>query len=828
MPPAESVCDPNVRPAEPAGSVDMVRLTSIIGAVACFVAVPFDVVLLGPWIGLLAGLTGVAFLGILWRLRRGDHRAASRWLVSTCVVGVGFSHLAFGGLSGWSFTMLTILPMLAILVDRGSRALGLQVGVAVFAVIVVSYLVPDLWMSGPPSETVVRHVRVVFAVLSIGAAGIVATFAVRRLETAMGAALETEREARAATERKTSFLANISHELRTPMNAILGYSELVLEDDEVSHGARTDIGRIRQAGTELLGLIDEVLRVARIDADGGAIRETFQISELVHRWVASSDGTLVAEDGEVVPGAVQIDPVLLDRMVRSLVEGYRAETTPHGSSNATIEISTRLVDEGVVVRLRPTCALDPDRPIPLVWLLAQRSARSAGVRLRMGAQGRVELVMPSRSQSAAELRLGGTEDPVAALRVRLATRVVWLSLGVLGVVAPISIVMHGEGASAVPLVVGWGAMLLAILVLFRTAHHRLARVATAVGQLMALTVVQSLYGGSGDVGMVYFPAVTVLGTFILGPRGGFVLTGLAVGCALTMGVADEFHLLPSTVPDPRLVVAFVTAAATGLSAAEVVMLATPLEALVRSAREAALRASEADRATNQFLDAVSVELRTPLSAILGYAELVVEDHESAPELQADVGRIVDSGRHLLGLVDDLLDMSAIAGDQMELDVETVDLAALLISVLLVVRPLVQRRGNTVSLTVEPEVRGLRADPQRLRQILLNLLSNAAKFTENGTISVRASVGRGDSIAIAVEDTGIGIDDADQRKLFQPFRQVHRGNPGQYGGTGLGLAISRRLARKMGGDIQVRSALGAGSVFVLSLPSHADEFVRRAG
>ncbi|MEO0605919.1 MAG: HAMP domain-containing sensor histidine kinase, partial [Myxococcota bacterium] len=346
--------------------------------------------------------------------------------------------------------------------------------------------------------------------------------------------------------------------------------------------------------------------------------------------------------------------------------------------------------------------------------------------------------------------------------------------------------------------------------------HRTASFVMAFGFLAVVVSIQAFQGGTAGAGMAYFPLVAVLGTLVVGSSGGHLITVVTAASIVAMGLAEYAGLLPTHAPDPRLYVAFVTAVATTMSAALVAMWSAPVEAALAAARDAAWRASEANRATSGFLDAVSIELRTPLNAILGYAELLCEEHEHADDLCEDVGRILDAGRHLGSVVDDLLDMSAIATEQLELRSAAVELAPLLTSALAVVRPLVEGRANVLDVEVDAEVWGVTADATRLRQILVNLLSNAAKFTEEGTIAVRVQAGA-DMVVISVQDTGIGIARQDLKRLFEPFRQVHRGTPGEYGGTGLGLAISRRLARKMGGDIRVRSSLGKGSRFSLFLP-----------
>jgi PAS domain S-box-containing protein len=233
-------------------------------------------------------------------------------------------------------------------------------------------------------------------------------------------------------------------------------------------------------------------------------------------------------------------------------------------------------------------------------------------------------------------------------------------------------------------------------------------------------------------------------------------------------------------------------------------------------RSAKSQAEDASRTKSRFLANMSHELRTPLTAILGYAEMLEEDAEAAgaKQSQVDLGRIREAGRHLLRLIDDVLDLSKVEAGRMELRPETLDLVALMDGVAMTVRPLAESRGNKV------EVRGLEgsvnADPTRLRQILLNLAANAARFTENGTIILEAERD-GDCVVFRVRDTGIGMTEDQLARVFAPFEQADASVAAKHGGTGLGLAIAREFTELMGGDLQVESEPGAGSEFRVRVP-----------
>jgi signal transduction histidine kinase len=229
---------------------------------------------------------------------------------------------------------------------------------------------------------------------------------------------------------------------------------------------------------------------------------------------------------------------------------------------------------------------------------------------------------------------------------------------------------------------------------------------------------------------------------------------------------------------------------------------------------------------SQFLANMSHELRTPMNAIIGYSEMLLED---ARDLGRDdevepLERILQATRHLLTLINDILDLSKIEAGKMELHPEIFDVASLVNDVVATVTPLVEKNGNRLAVACASDVGTLCADATRIRQALLNLVSNAAKFTKDGLITLAATRHRSADIGhvtLAVSDTGIGMTVEQTARLFQDFTQAEASTSRTYGGTGLGLAISRRFCRMMGGDITVASAPGQGSTFTISLPAPAD-------
>ncbi len=233
------------------------------------------------------------------------------------------------------------------------------------------------------------------------------------------------------------------------------------------------------------------------------------------------------------------------------------------------------------------------------------------------------------------------------------------------------------------------------------------------------------------------------------------------------------------------------------------------------------RAQAANKAKSAFLANMSHELRTPLNAIIGYAEIVEEDLESGDVAQssADLGRIRKAASHLLTLINEVLDFSRIEAGKLELNVRPLALEPLLREAVDTVLPLASKNNTSCRILIGEGSAGVEADETRLRQCVLNLLSNAAKFTRDGAIIVHARscrLGADMGVAISVRDTGRGICGEDLARLFQPFVQADAGKTRQHDGAGLGLVITRRLARAMGGDVVAQSELGKGSVFTLFL------------
>ncbi|HEX9730061.1 MAG TPA: GAF domain-containing protein [Gemmatimonadales bacterium] len=230
-------------------------------------------------------------------------------------------------------------------------------------------------------------------------------------------------------------------------------------------------------------------------------------------------------------------------------------------------------------------------------------------------------------------------------------------------------------------------------------------------------------------------------------------------------------------------------------------------------------AESANQAKSHFLASMSHELRTPLNAILGYSEMLQEvaDERDLPDFVADLAKIRTAGKHLLTLINDVLDLSKIEAGKMDFHLEAFDVAAAVADVATTVRPLVERNGNRLDVHSDGALGVMTADRTRTRQVLLNLLSNASKFTEGGVIELEATRAEEGWVVFRVSDTGIGMTAEQLGRIFEAFAQAETSTSSKYGGTGLGLAISRRFCRLMGGDITVESVVGAGSTFTVRLP-----------
>ncbi len=230
----------------------------------------------------------------------------------------------------------------------------------------------------------------------------------------------------------------------------------------------------------------------------------------------------------------------------------------------------------------------------------------------------------------------------------------------------------------------------------------------------------------------------------------------------------------------------------------------------------------ANRTKSQFLANMSHELRTPLNAIIGYSEILQEDAADGgqEQLVPDLKKIEGAGRHLLGLINDILDLSKVEAGKMEVFIEEIDISSLLEEVGAIIRPLVARSGNSLELHVAKDIGSMRTDRTKVKQCLLNVLSNANKFTQNGKLTLAIQRTDRAMVQITISDTGIGMSSEQLGRLFQAFSQADASTTKKFGGTGLGLAITRHFCRLLGGDITVASTVGEGSTFTIVIPNQA--------
>jgi signal transduction histidine kinase len=378
---------------------------------------------------------------------------------------------------------------------------------------------------------------------------------------------------------------------------------------------------------------------------------------------------------------------------------------------------------------------------------------------------------------------------------------------------------------------------------------------TANLQLSALISVELLaftslfgsyfYGGVSSPFLPWLIISLLLGFFYLSERpilvvGLFTFNILGFCCAYLMWGFPELvsqHQL-STVGWISILSATIYMSWMAIYYANMIAMRSELEREAERHRETAVRlrqakdmADAANRAKSIFLAKMSHELRTPLNAVIGFSEILLENVDmdgKNTHKKLDLERINSAGKHLLSLVTDVLDLSKIESNFIELKIEEFDLNEMVHEVIANVQPMVAEKGNKLVVKCRSDLGIVSTDQTKLRQAALNLMSNAAKFTENGTIILSVQRRRsqaGDWIEMQVQDTGIGIEQSDMGRLFQNFGQATAATANRYGGTGLGLALSQKLCALMGGGISATSEPGRGSCFtirVLAWMSRPDE------
>lgn len=350
------------------------------------------------------------------------------------------------------------------------------------------------------------------------------------------------------------------------------------------------------------------------------------------------------------------------------------------------------------------------------------------------------------------------------------------------------------------------------------------------------------YGGVSSPFLPWLIVSLLLGFFYLSDRPVFVVSlyALNIGCFCAAYLVWGF---PELVPQTQLAVvgwisvlsATIYMSWMAIYYANIVTMNSDLEREIELHRETATRlretknvADEANRAKSIFLAKMSHELRTPLNAVIGFSEILLEDIEFEGKNEAkriDLERINAAGKHLLSLVTDVLDLSRIESNAIDLNIAQFSLNDMIHDVIANIQPMIVAKNNKLIVRCPSDLGMVSTDQTKLRQAVLNLMSNAAKFTDDGSITLAVQLRRsqaGDWVEIQVRDTGIGIAPEQLGRLFQNFGQATRGTASKYGGTGLGLALSQKLCALMGGAISVTSEVGIGSCFTIRVLARMTE------
>jgi signal transduction histidine kinase len=373
-----------------------------------------------------------------------------------------------------------------------------------------------------------------------------------------------------------------------------------------------------------------------------------------------------------------------------------------------------------------------------------------------------------------------------------------------------------------------------------TAHYNLLALLSVENLIFCILWSCYFYGGVTSPTLPWVLVIPLLAFFYLGPvpalRGAAMAlfaANVVLACGLYMFVYTPHHDLPES---SQLTLGIISTVAASLYVtmmsfyyARILASQAGLESEVKQhlstaaeLREATAAAERADAAKSEFLAKTSHELRTPLNAVIGYSEMLLEEAEASKDSfgVSDLQRIRGAGKQLLGLVNDLLDLSKIAAGKMELFIEEAEIGALIAATTEEFRATAEGRGTQLSVDISADLERAACDAHKVQQIVSQLVSNAVKFTEGGRIRVRArriADGADGVLQLEVQDTGIGMSEEMMPGLFDAFNGAEDYSSSKYGGTGLGLALSQKLAGLMGGVIAVQSEPGKGSCFTVSLP-----------
>lgn len=371
-----------------------------------------------------------------------------------------------------------------------------------------------------------------------------------------------------------------------------------------------------------------------------------------------------------------------------------------------------------------------------------------------------------------------------------------------------------------PMYVGYFASFIHLLspVLFRISNNVffISNVLIGMGLIHQATFAYFTGGFSSNV-VIWLSILPMIGGIICGKRGIILwsfITIIVVTCYLIMEKSG--YQFPYLITEDGFLLsqAFLTFGWIFLNS---IIIWVYVELVERNKKNI----ESANIAKSQFLANMSHELRTPLNAIIGYSELVSEELQDLGETSviSDMDRIHNAGLHLLAIINDILDLSKVEAGKTDLYVESFNIIDLVNESVLLIQPVIDKNHNQLVLNCSDDISLMHADKTKVKQILYNLLSNAAKFTENGKITVSVYNDEADKnfIVFSVRDTGIGISETQLQNIFHDFTQAETSSTSGYGGTGLGLAISERFCELMGGDINVDSELGYGATFTVRLP-----------
>jgi signal transduction histidine kinase len=773
-------------------------------------------------------------------------------------------------------SVLTYLWMAVVVFGFFPRWGGILHG-ALFA---IGFAVVLAFQKGPGELTANPFATWTISMTTVLGVGVFLSWLVERVRhlavTENASRMEAERvnaELSVVSRHKSEFLAHMSHELRTPLNAVIGFSE-VLEDQlfgELNERQLDYVRDILSSGRHLLALINDILDLAKVEAgrmelDAGIVVLDDVVSSalMMVRERANAHGITVDCEIDRDIGIVTAD----DRKLRQVVSNLLSNAVKFTPDGGAVKVSGRVRDGQLEIAVSDTGigiapeerarvfqefeqaaagALRPEgtglglalarRFVELhggrIWVdseVGRGSVFTFAIPAQAGASG-AEVAEHSDDTATGDDATGAMPailaDPRTPLgRYRLA-RVCAVTFAGAGAAGLISVVLTGSVeqfqaarvalVSAVALLLG-GAM---------AAAARRVSLPVVIGFLgvgnVLITIVVHFSGPYTPRSVLVYVwlAVLVFGFF---PRwvgmANMALVAVGYGVVLVNQHADP-ALLSGRFATWFVVVG--TATAVGYFVSWLVTSVRRLAVSELQTRHDAERVSAqlevVSRHKTEFLANMSHELRTPLNAVIGFSE-VLEDELFGPlnERQKNYVRdILSSGRHLLALINDILDLAKVEAGHMEIEVGSVALGAVLEQGITMVRERATTHGITLELDVDPAVGEVRADERKIRQVVFNLLSNAVKFTPDGG-RVRATARRmDDQVEIAVEDTGIGIEPAARERIFEEFEQAST----RHEGTGLGLALARRFIELHGGRIWVDSEPGRGSVFTFSLPVGAE-------